>query len=51
MYNQEDSFVVAVLTQERLMRLLKKNPKLTFDANVKEIFTKDFTEILSSGNG
>ena len=31
MYNDSDSFCVAVLTQERLLRLLKENQKLYFD--------------------
>ena len=31
MYNQSDANCVAVLTQERLFRLLKDNPKLYFD--------------------
>ena len=31
MYNQSDSNCVAVLTQERLFRLLKENPELCFD--------------------
>lgn len=31
MYNEKDRFVIAVLTQERLLRLLRKDPKLTFD--------------------
>lgn len=31
MYTEDDSNVVAVLTQERLLRLLKLNPKLSFD--------------------
>jgi replicative superfamily II helicase len=31
MYNEKDSFVIAVLTQERLLRLLRKDPKISFD--------------------
>lgn len=31
MYNENDSYIVAVLTQERLLRLLRKDPKLAFD--------------------
>lgn len=31
MYNEKDHFIVAVLTQERLLRLLRKDPKLAFD--------------------
>ena len=31
MYNPGDSYCVAVLTQERLLRLLKNNPNLLFD--------------------
>ena len=31
MYNQSDTNCVAVLTQERLFRLLKENPELSFD--------------------
>lgn len=31
MYSETDSSIVAVLTQERLLRLLRKDPKLSFD--------------------
>ncbi|WP_216430175.1 DEAD/DEAH box helicase [Arcanobacterium phocae] len=31
MYNEQDSTVLAVLTQERLLRLLQNNPNLKFD--------------------
>lgn len=31
MYNNEDDEIIAVLTQERLLRLLQNNPKLKFD--------------------
>lgn len=31
MYNEKDPYIIAVLTQERLLRLLRKDPELAFD--------------------
>lgn len=36
MYNSTDSSCLAVLTQERLLRLLKKDPKLAFDCIIAD---------------
>ncbi len=48
MYNEKDESIIAILTQERLLRLLQNNPKLVFDIlivdeahNLLEGFSKE----------